>query len=120
MKLSEIFCIALICVCSCSAQNNYEDMSDMLSQCNAYQREIKNTNRIVHLCEKPDPDNDYRYYIANLTARHSGKNFLCFLFFKTPMFRLKFNFKFSHSKYNVEAVSNFHAKCILLFSFFTC
>lgn len=105
MKSLVILCFLLV-IPTFSIASVYEESSDdMLLQCNQHQHRVLEKNRTRHLCEKPDVDDDFSYYITSLKTRFSGKKFWCFLFFKDENYKLKFKFWFSHSNYSVNAVS---------------
>lgn len=83
-----------------------ESIGEMLSQCNLYQHEVSKVSRVKHLCEKPDFDDDFSYFIEPMECEFSKRKFLCFLFFKDEYFKLRFKLWFSHSNYSVNAVSS--------------
>lgn len=106
MKLWLLLSILLTgCFCTTPAAAYEESIGDMLSQCNLHQNDVFEANRTKNLCEKPDADDDFSYYITEMKTRYSQVKFLCFLFFKDENFKLKFKFWFSHANYFVNAVS---------------
>lgn len=111
MKSLVLSCFLLVIPALSFASFYEESIDDMLAQCNQQQHQVLEKNRTRHLCEKPNIDDDFSYYITNLQARFSGKKFWCFLFFKDENYKLKFKFWFSHSDYRVNAVSEDSIKC---------
>jgi hypothetical protein len=100
------FIIVLIVFLEFTSASFYQESSqDMLSQCNIYQHKVKETTRIKHLCEKPDFEDDFSYFITPMETKYSGRKFLCLSFFKDDQLKLKFKLWFSHSNYTVNAVS---------------
>lgn len=81
-----------------------ESISDLLVQCNSYQRQTSFKNRTAHSCEKEDPDGDFRYFITPMKADYSKRDFLCVLFFKNGYSRLNFRLLFTHQNFTVDAV----------------
>lgn len=98
-----IFIFAIILQKSCSLAYE-ESISDMLIQCNSYQKQVGFKNRTVHSCEKPDPDGDYSYYITPMETHYSKRQFLCVLFFRDESSKLDFKLLFSHGRYTIDAV----------------
>lgn len=82
-----------------------ESISDMLIQCNSYQKQVMFKNRTAHSCEKPDPDGDYSYYITPMETHYSKRQFLCVLFFKDELSKLDFKLLFSHGQYTIDGVT---------------
>lgn len=82
-----------------------ESISEMLIQCNGYQRQATLKNRTIHACEKEDPDGDFSYFITPMKTHYSQREFLCVLFFKDEHSKLDFELLFSHAKYQIDAVS---------------
>lgn len=95
----------LIFLSTCQAAVYDETIGDMLSQCNLYQHDVVIVNRTRHLCEKPDVDDDFSYFITPMETRYAKRKFWCFSFFKDEYFKLKFMMWFSHANYTVNAVS---------------
>lgn len=93
------------CFCASLAAAYEESIGDMLSQCNLHQSDFFQANHTKHLCEKPDADDDFSYYITEMKTRYSQVKFMCLLFFKDEHFKLRFKFWFSHANYSVNAVS---------------
>lgn len=81
-----------------------ESISDLLVQCNSYQKQINFKNRTAHSCEKEDPDGDFRYFITPMKTDYSKRDFLCVLFFKNSYSKLNFKFLFTHPNFTVDAV----------------
>lgn len=90
----------------CSAQFYEETLNEMLLQCNIHQNEVRQEDRVRHICEKPDFDDDFSYFISPLETQFSKRKFLCLSFFKDDQLKLKFKLWFSHSNYTVNAVSH--------------
>lgn len=110
MKIAVAISVLLIGFFAKSDAAFYEEsIGEMLSQCTLFQREVQQVNRTKHLCEKPDFEDDFSYFITPMETKYSRRKFLCFLFFKDEYFKLKFKLWFSHANYSVNAVSNkFH------------
>lgn len=83
-----------------------ESISDLLVQCNSYQKQTSFKNRTAHSCEKEDPDGDFSYFITPMKTDYSKRDFLCVLFFKNSYSRLNFRLLFTHSNFTVDAVRN--------------
>lgn len=102
----KIFLLLAIVFYSQSYAAVYEEpISDMLIQCNSYQKQALLKNRTVHDCEKEDPDGDFSYYITPMVTPYSKRQFLCVLFYKDEHSKLDFKFLFSHGHYKIDAVS---------------
>lgn len=82
-----------------------ESISDMLMKCNEYQSEVFSDNRTAHQCEKDNFSEQFSYVIQEMETHYSKKKFLCFVFFKENLFKLKFKIWFSHKNFAVDAVS---------------
>lgn len=107
MKILAVISVLFIGVFVNSNANFYEEsIGEMLSQCTLHQHNVQQANRTKHLCEKPDFDDDFSYFITPMETKYSRRKFLCFLFFKDEYFKLKFKLWFSHANYSVNAVSN--------------
>lgn len=102
-KINLIFVLIFLPQSLCNVYE--ESIGDMLIQCNSHQSEVFADNRTAHLCEKDNFSEDYSYIISLMETRYSKKKFLCFVFLKDEIFKLKFKFWFSHSKFTVDAVS---------------
>lgn len=81
-----------------------ESISDLLVQCNSYQKQTVLKNRTAHSCEKEDPDGDFRYFITPMKADYSKREFLCVPFYKNSYSRLIFKLLFTHPNFTVDAV----------------
>lgn len=87
-----------------------ETIEEMLNQCsNSFQHSTPATaskNRLVHECEKNDPDGDYKYSIAAaLKTRYSKREFLCTFFSKAEDFNVDLLILLSHTNFTVHSVS---------------
>lgn len=103
LSLLSVLFIGLLCKSKAAVYE--ESIGEMLSQCNLYQHHVLDSNRTKHLCEKPDADDDFSYYVTEMETRYAKSKFLCILFFKGEGFKLKFKLWFSHANYTVNAVS---------------
>jgi hypothetical protein len=104
-KLIFIFLFLTFLLDQCFSHLYQESISEMLIQCNTYQSEIFADNRVNHQCEKDNFSEDFSYVIEPMETRYSKQKFLCFLFLKDELFKLKFKLWFSHRNFAVDAVS---------------
>lgn len=95
-----------------------ETMEEMLIQCSSTQQSSTTPSapktRIVHECEKNDPDGDYKYSIATLKTRYSKREFLCTFFSKAEDVDVELAVVFSHANFTMHSVSVWNAVVVSL------
>lgn len=87
-----------------------ETIEEILNQCSYSIQHSKPTtfknSRLVHECEKNDPDGDYKYSItAAMKARYSKREFICTFFSKAEDFNVDLVILLSHANFTVHSVS---------------
>lgn len=105
-KIMKILAIAAIFLSEFTSAFYQESSQEMLSQCSIHQHKVNQEDRVKHLCEKPNFDDEFSYFITPMETKSSKRKFLCFLFFKSDQQKLKFKLWFSHKNYTVNAVSH--------------